>query len=199
MGCRSYLIAAVPGPEAARIYCAKESQTFGLGKILNRHYDTPEKVQDLMNYGDAMYIMETPEASNFHHRDFGKPLRQDRYPNIREALLDLREERDFDIEYVYLFMGESWAVMNIEEGFTLSEPIPITPETMADDAAARFLPVAHDALMEMIAEGDQELAGRLKKRAAKARRQPETAAPDTNRDNAPAYGGRRLKNLTARL
>lgn len=184
MGCRSYLIAAVPGPEAARIYCAKESQTFGLGKILNRHYDTPEKVQDLMNHGDAMYIMETPEASTFHHRDFGKPLRQDRYPNLREALLDIKEERDFDIEYVYLFMGGSWAVMNIEEGFTLSEPVPVTPETMADDAAARFLPTAHDTLMEMIAEGDQALATRLKTRAAAARRQQEAAAPGTTRDYA---------------
>lgn len=199
MGCRSYLIAAVPGPEAVRIYCAKESQTFGLGKILNRHYNTPEKAQDLMNHGDAMYILETPEASTFHHRDFGKPLRRDRYPNLREALLDINEERDFDIEYVYLFMGNSWAVMNIEEGYTLSEPIPVTPETMADDVVARFLPAAHNAHMEMIAEGDQALAARLKKRAARARRQPEAAVPDTTRDKAPAHGGGRLKTLAARL
>ena len=86
MATRSYLIEALPVPEAQLIYCHKSSYTLELGKILNENYNTPEKARELMSYGDASSISETPEHSIFRHQDHGEPLERDLYPPVRHAL-----------------------------------------------------------------------------------------------------------------
>lgn len=83
MGTRSLIIAAVPGPEAQTSYCNYDSHTYELGRILSRHYATPDKVKRLMRHGDAIGIEATPERSEFFHRDRGRPMTKVFHPTIR--------------------------------------------------------------------------------------------------------------------
>ena len=163
MATRSYLIAAIPGPEARLIYCHMSSYTFDLGKILNENYNTPEKARELMSHGDASSISETPEYSIFHHRDHGGPLEKDIYPSVRHALEAVNSMEAPSVEYVYLFNNNQWAVMTITAD-GLTEPMPVTPETMADDLATKLKPAAHDEYIRKIAGDDRSLAERLRKR-----------------------------------
>ena len=67
------------------------------------------------------------------------------------------------VEYVYLFNNNQWAVMTMTlDGLT--EPMPVTPETMADDLATKLKPAAHDEYIRKIAGDDHYLAERLRKR-----------------------------------
>ena len=152
MATRSYLIAAIPGPEAQLIYCHMSSYTFELGKTLNENYNTPEKARELMSYGDASSISKTPEYSIFHHRDHGGPLERDLYPSVRHTLEAVNSMEAPSVEYVYLFNNNQWAVM------------PVTPETMADDLATKLKPAAHDEYIRKIVGEYQSLAERLRKR-----------------------------------
>ena len=163
MATRSYLIAAIPGPEAQLIYCHKSSYTFDLGKILNENYNTTGKARALMSHGDASSISETPEHSIFRHRDHGQPLEKDIYPSVRHALEAVNSQEALGIGYVYLFNDSQWAFMTITAD-GLTEPMPVTPETMADGLATKFKPAAHNEYIRKIAGDDQFLAERLRKR-----------------------------------
>ena len=46
----------------------------------------------------------------------------------------------------------------------LTEPMPVTPETMADDLATKLKPAAHDEYIRKIAGDDHSLAERIRKR-----------------------------------
>lgn len=164
MGTRSLLIAAAPGPEARTIYCHRDSQIYELGRTLSRHYGVPAKVKSLFRHGDAISIMTTPKQSEFFHRDRGSPMNRVFHPTVREALEAVSPAAQWDIEYVYLFAKNEWAVMRLTE-HSLAEPAPVTPETMTDDIAERVEPEYHDLLIEKVAEGDQALAKRLRARA----------------------------------
>lgn len=139
MSTRSLIIAAVPGPEAQTIYCNYDSHTYELGRILSRHYATPDKVKSLMRHGDAIGIEATPKQSEFFHRDRGRPMTKVFHPTIREALEAITPADNYAIEYVYLFGQSEWAVMFFTER-GLTEPMPVTPETMADEIFARVEP-----------------------------------------------------------
>ena len=163
MATRSYLIAATPGPEAQLIYCHLSSYTFQLGKILNENYNTPEKARELMSHGDASSISKTLDHSIFHHRDHGKPLNIQTYGSIQQALEAVNSQEALGIGYVYLFNDSQWAFMTITAD-GLTEPMPVTPETMADGLATKFKPAAHNEYIRKIAGDDQFLAERLRKR-----------------------------------
>ena len=157
------LIAAIPGPEAQLIYCHMSSYTFELGKILKENYYTPEKARELISHGDASSISKTLEHSIFHHRDQVEPLNMQTYGSIQQALDAVNSQEALGIGYVYLFNDSRWAFMTITAD-CLTEPMPVTPETMADDLATKLKPAAHDEYIRKIAGDDQSLAERLKKR-----------------------------------
>ena len=163
MGTRSLIIAAVPGPEAQTIYCNYDSHTYELGRILSRHYAIPDKVKSLMRHGDAIGIEATPEQSEFFHRDRGRPMTKVFHPTIRDALEAITPADNYAIEYVYLFGQSEWAVMFFTER-GLTEPMPVTPETMADEIFALVEPEFQDELIETITEGDPILTARLRAR-----------------------------------
>ena len=52
----------------------------------------------------------------------------------------------------------------------LTEPMPVIPETMADDLATKLKPAAHDEYIRKIAGNDQSIAERLRKRIQKKRK-----------------------------
>ena len=62
----------------------------------------------------------------------------------------------------------------------LTEPMPVTPETMADEIFAIVEPEFQDELIETITEGDPILAARLRSRSAATGRgfsRPPATAP----------------------
>ena len=82
---------------------------------------------------------------------------------MRQALEAVNAMEAPIVEYVYLFNNNQWAVMTITAD-GLTEPMPVTPETMADDLATKLKPAAHDQYIRKIAGDDQSIAERLRKR-----------------------------------
>ena len=132
MGTRSWIIAPTGEHEATRIICHQDSHLWELGQRLQNHYNTEAKARALLRHGDAVNIQETPKTSVFFHRDHKRTMQKTKYLSVHDAIRDFSPIKDFDIEYVYVrWPGPcgQWAFMTVtEEG--LSEPAPITPETI---------------------------------------------------------------------
>ena len=155
-----------------------------------------------MRHGDAIGIEATPDQSEFFYRDRGRPMTKVFHPTIRDALEAITPAAHYAIEYVYLFGQSEWAVMFFtENGFT--EPMPVTPETMAGEIFALVEPEFQDGLIETITEGDPIMAERLKARAQNAAAgrkvsRPPATAPSKNltagRRTAPKPNNKEAKN-----
>lgn len=92
-----------------------------LGSILLNNYDTEEKVEELIDLGNASFIKETVETSKFYGRDMK------RKNNIETELYS--NENDFIsesgiYEYLYLFKNGEWHICSIQN----SEFIKLTNE-----------------------------------------------------------------------
>ena len=105
------------------IYCHSDGYPEHQMPILREHYNTIEKVRELLSLGDLSLLAEriTPEPDEEHgfapadraenvtvayHRDRGEPLTTARHdPNIPALLF-----RDWDIDWFYLFdpNSENW-------------------------------------------------------------------------------------------
>lgn len=140
MGTRSWIIAATGDHEATQIICHRDSHPWELGQRLQNHYGTDAKARALVRHGDAITIQETAKTSVFFHRDWKRPMQKSKYPSVQDAIRDFNPARDFDIEYVYVrWPGHrgQWAFMTVTRDEGLSEPAPITPETIAADRRRR--------------------------------------------------------------
>ena len=56
------------------IYCHFDGYLDHNGRILNEHYNTEEKVRELILLGDMRALVENIEHSIFYHRDRGEKL-----------------------------------------------------------------------------------------------------------------------------
>ena len=137
-----------------------------------------------MRHGDAIGIEATPEQSEFFHRDRGRPMTKVFHPTIRDALEAITPADNYAIEYVYLFGQSEWAVMFFTER-GLTEPMPVTPETMADEIFALVEPEFQDGLIETITEGDPILAARLRARDRSTATKPGFSGPPATTPHPP--------------
>lgn len=171
MATRSYLIAAVPGPEATVIYCHHGSETYRLGLILNLHYDDPVKVNELLRHGPARSIEPEIENCLFMNRT---DIPADHYPSLDHALRDGAAQWYLTIEYVYLYRAEhrQWAVI-IPRKEGNAEPAPISPEIIAEDIIKTIKPDYWNLYLDEMAKLDPEAAAqteiRLARRASQTR------------------------------
>lgn len=67
----------------------------------------------------------------------------------------------------------------------LTEPMPVTPETMADEIFALVEPEFQDELIETITEGDPILAARLRARDRSAATKPGFSRPPATTPHPP--------------
>ena len=114
------LIAKQIGPDAYRtIFCQIEGHLESQGDMLVKHFDTPEKVDELLSLGDlyVLYPQLTPDPARKHSMD-------DRQQNVTVAYQRDWGETDMDaqiltleeldspdgiIEFVYIFdMDHQW-------------------------------------------------------------------------------------------
>ena len=103
-------------------YCHFDGYPDGVGSILVQHYNTGEKVEELLSYGDMSYLtselhpegehsFEKPEqgVTVFYNRDRGetdvdaKTTTMDEYLSVQYSSC---------IDYLYVFIGSNWWVYN---------------------------------------------------------------------------------------
>jgi hypothetical protein len=100
MGTRSNIVLARPDGMYVSIYCHWDGYPSHNGKLLLEHYDTQEKVEELIALGDLSTLGSSPvEGTTAYHRDKGENLR-------RTESVDIRDH--YDQEYVYLFSNGHW-------------------------------------------------------------------------------------------
>lgn len=96
-----------------------------LGKMLEQHYNSEEKVKELLSYGDVSILKPTIEDSIFYHRDRGEELQKPTaYRGLKHLALSLK--KDSFIEYIYIFDNGSW---------TTYSPAGLQKAAYSDDVA----------------------------------------------------------------
>lgn len=109
------------------IYCHFDGYPSGVGAMLLKHYDTQEKVEDLIALGSLSYLREriTSTADETHsfknpindvtvayHRDRGEPLVISQYDTHSDLTQDLEE-------YNYLFEDGRWYTIESSKEYKL--------------------------------------------------------------------------------
>lgn len=82
--------------------------------LLNKNYNSVEKVQRLLDHGDMSVLSETLHKCIFYRRDRNEP-----YSNTCFMIdKSLDKYRNYDrVNYIYLYTpGLSWMVLNDDEG-----------------------------------------------------------------------------------
>jgi hypothetical protein len=90
------------------IYCHWDGHIYTNGVILNYHYNTKEKVEELIELGDLSSLDKTLETTTSYHRNNGEDFNQTPFSNVEELF-----ENGFSsgVEYVYCFTKDGiWLV-----------------------------------------------------------------------------------------
>ena len=112
--------------EAKLIYCHSDGYLEYTGKILNEHYNSEDKVDELLSYGDLSIINENigekldvsfndytafanKKQCRFYGRDRGEKNKEATILKDESALLEFAFEQ-CDAEVVYMFAYGSWYV-----------------------------------------------------------------------------------------
>ena len=114
------------------IYSHWDNYPERLVPILNEHYNTKERVEELINHGDASYLAENIGEHNgfddtdyhvclFYHRDRHEPY-ETVAPKIFKTFYDLRKyAKQVDAEWLYIFENGIWYVYDIVENEWFSD------------------------------------------------------------------------------
>lgn len=89
------------------IYNHFDSYPSYLGNILLNNYNTEEKVEELIDLGNASYIAETLDKSKFYHRDMKRKGKEE--PELYANENDFLAESGI-YDYIYLFKNDEWYV-----------------------------------------------------------------------------------------
>lgn len=84
------------------IYCHWDGYPEGVGATLVEHYNTPVKVNGLLELGDISSLGDTLEDTQAYHRDRGESLDMVGARDVREGEV-MEVASDYDAEYVYMF------------------------------------------------------------------------------------------------
>ena len=83
------------------IYCHWNGYLSHNGRILEKYYNTPEKVEKLIALGNISELGKTPDECNAYHRDGGEKLQ----------FWDTKQEYN----YTYFEKNKKWMVETVEE------------------------------------------------------------------------------------
>jgi hypothetical protein len=91
------------------IYVHCDGYPYGVGKILNDHYNTRALAAQLFKHGDASYLSDTIDECSFYSRDWDR--KEEKARTYRdEWMLMFNMRGDVFIEYIYLFKDDQWHV-----------------------------------------------------------------------------------------
>jgi hypothetical protein len=91
------------------IYCHFDGYVEGVGEMLFEHYQSKEKLQELINLGDISQLNETPETTIGYHRDRGEDYNEpSKYKSVEEFF------ESFEQEYAYCLTKEGMYLVGKE-------------------------------------------------------------------------------------
>ena len=103
---------AIEDPKSKKvkvIYVHCDGYPYGVGKILNDHYNNRQLAALLFKHGDASYLGDTIEECSFYSRDWNR--KEDPARTYRDEWMYMHSMRgDVFIEYIYLFKDNRWHV-----------------------------------------------------------------------------------------
>lgn len=126
------------------IYCHYDGYPTGVGKMLVEHYNTEEKVRELIALGNLSSIHERIAPNKDEKHSFDKPAKGVTVAYCRdrgESWLDnatirytdteeVKEEFDSSwCDYLYLFIDGAWHVLIDEEMMLVSKILAVTEYT----------------------------------------------------------------------
>lgn len=103
-------------------YCHWYGYISGVGSLLVNHYNSLEKIKELLSLGHISSLSETIEKTIFYHRDRNEPLEP---PTT--TIFHYNSQKDFQLEwyeeYDYIFFNNFWYVFSCyNEKWTMLTP-----------------------------------------------------------------------------
>jgi len=91
------------------VYCHWDGYPSHNGMLLKRYYNTKEKVEELLTFGDISSLADCVENCEFYHRDRGEKLIISQLANLEifHSLYYLSGKFS-TAEYIYVFDHEEW-------------------------------------------------------------------------------------------
>jgi len=102
------------------IYCHHDGYIEHNGRILNKHYNTRQAVQELVDLGDISVLGESIDTCIAYHRDEGEDYEYTAarlYSNHYQMLKEEFEGSDYEYLYIFLQTGK-WAVISSKDAAT---------------------------------------------------------------------------------
>jgi hypothetical protein len=92
------------------IYCHHDGYPKHMLNILNNHYNTNEKIEELFSLGDLSSIDTTTQTCCAYHRDMNEDWNTTRpfIVPIKYYYYDILDS-DTDVQYLYLFNNNEWS------------------------------------------------------------------------------------------
>jgi hypothetical protein len=92
-----------PNPTVKFIYCHWDGYPEHVGMILSKHFDTPFKVNKLIELGDISSLGETLDKTVFYRKNLRK---NDGNDAVTVPLRNYKADRDVAYKYLYTEEGE---------------------------------------------------------------------------------------------
>jgi len=86
------------------VYCHWDGYPSHNGMLLKRYYDTKEKIEELLAFGDMSSLADCVENCEFYHRDKGEDYEG---PHNCHSLYYIKSEFR-TAQYIYVFDNDEW-------------------------------------------------------------------------------------------
>lgn len=132
MGTRAFISTVNKDGTITGIYNHWDGYPSCLGKILNNAYETKERVDELLSFGDVSSMDENLDHCSFYSRDKGESFEDVQaltYKNMKEAV------GDSSYVYAYLFRSDldvpRWECMDVYDNSV--KPLQEVLDTLEDE------------------------------------------------------------------
>ena len=126
MSTRSFIGIERPDGTVRAIYCQWDGYPEGNGRLLEKHWTKPEKIEKLMDLGDISSLGEVlgrkheysdrthPTWTTARKRDMGRNIEaQFHFQDLQDYNAMLDSDDNWGTEWAYLFTGDGWFVREV--------------------------------------------------------------------------------------
>ena len=110
MGTHSRIRMVLPSGEAKSIYCHWDGYPEHHLPILNKYYNTDEKVRELLNLGAISVLAPRVKPNKDEVHTFDNPIKDVVIAYLRDRGDEMMRGHSSPEEYDYLWNGEKWTV-----------------------------------------------------------------------------------------
>ena len=105
MSTRSSIAIRTTDNQIKSIYCHSDGYPSYMGDLLNKFYNTTDKIENILSEGDCSFLATSIEISRFYNSWRGETTKAAVWSN-KEEWLDWAGNSG--LEFVYLFDGSKW-------------------------------------------------------------------------------------------